>query len=152
LTGISFKTQIGYSNYLSQIFDSIDVTKYKWLIVTDDMVYPQNTQMSESIFDSDIVSGESFQNSLNKDDYQMIFVDLKAFSVGGEISNVETYHDFINSDCQLVLLCVDSMFFEIYCKEVDIIEKIRRNCIANQFENIKFIEPEDAARRSMIAF
>ena len=48
--------------------------------------------------------------------YYVIFADLKAYSKGEEVVDIETYEAFKESKCELVLLVADCTYVTIYAK------------------------------------
>lgn len=76
----------------------------------------------------------------------MIFADLKAFTKGKSVSKLETYGDYLKSNCQLVLLIVDSSYVTLYFKDREVLEKLYLHAYENGFENIEFINNEDDTR------
>lgn len=47
--------------------------------------------------------------------------------MGTNILKIDKYEDFINSDCELVLLIVDSSYTSIYCKDIEILKQLHAN-------------------------
>lgn len=45
----------------------------------------------------------SFEQQLKTNQYYTIFVELKAFPYGKMVNQVNTYEEFADSDCELVL-------------------------------------------------
>ena len=152
MIGIRFEVKNEYNNFLKKILASIDVQKYEWDIITDDIIKAEKLRTNDGIFAADRVNGLHFLDCISKGRYYMIFVDLKAFPAGSYHAQIETYEDFINSDCQMILLCVDSIFVEFYSKDELTIKTVYKNCIDYEFENIKFILPDEDSEKSMIAF
>ena len=78
-------------------------------------------------------------------------MDINAYPVGAKVSGIQTYSDFENSECQLVYMCMDSVYVEIYCKNDAVLRQIKGNCEKNKFA-VAQIEYEDAAKRRLAAF
>ena len=68
--------------------------------------------------------GKELHKEISNDDYYLIFVDLKAFSRTSYVREIATYQEFVESDCQFVLLIVDSSFVTIYAKDQITIKQI----------------------------
>ncbi len=135
-----------------KIFSSVNVLNYEWEIITDDIFYPKDSKRNDDFFSSNIVDGQSFLNSIMKDNYHMIFVDLKAFPINSCHRQIKYFKDFLESDCQIILLCIDSIFIEFYCKDKDILNTVYNNCKKFKFESVEYLTDEEASKRSMIAF
>ncbi|NLP13487.1 MAG: DUF2691 family protein [Clostridium sp.] len=141
-----------YSNYLNKILNGINLLNYMWYINTDDFIYPENSSPEENFFGASILSGEEFFRCISRDNYYMIFADIKAYPVGGESTEIETFEDFLKSNCELVFLCTDSIFIEFYCKDRDILDKVYNNCIGDEFEAVQYKSIADATGRKLIAW
>lgn len=152
MVGIKFKVPIGYHNHLSKIFYSIDVMNYDWDIITDDIFDPKRADNLSGIFCADTVDGKCFLDKISKDSYQLIFVDIKAYPVGSEHKEMQTYEEYMNSDCQIVLLCIDSAYIDFFCKDESILEVVYKNCLSNDYENIKVLSELEAENHYLIAF
>ena len=150
MVGLDFKIGNEYNNYLYKIFSSIDLSKYLWEIVTDDIICNENK--NEGLFSSRYIDGKNFMNEISKSNYYLIFANLKAFPINAKPKRIENFNDFWESDCQMILLCVDSEFINFYCKDKVLLESVYRNCKKNGFKSIEFVTFEDASHRSMIAF
>ncbi|MDR2570583.1 MAG: DUF2691 family protein [Oscillospiraceae bacterium] len=158
MMGIRFEVENEYGNFLKQIFSSVDVINYEWQIVTNDsiksMIKIGDRFFSENLFgDGDtVIDGKTFLKNINLKSYYMIFIDLKAFLIGSTHKEIQSYEDYLNSDCQIVFMCVDSSYIEVFCKDKSILEIIHKNCINYNFMNIELISHEECLGRSMLAF
>lgn len=149
MIGLKFKIKNEYGSFLNKILNSINVLEYDWEIITDDTICPDDTRLFN---DNVYLNGEDFLNCIMKDCYYMIFVDLKAFPLNGVHVEIETLNDFLESDCQLILLCTDSEFIEIYCKNKETLDIIYNNCKDFKFTSVEYLSQEDASNNNMIAF
>jgi ribosomal protein S16 len=78
--------------------------------------------------------------------YYIIFADLKAYPKGKMVSDIGTYEDFLNSDCQLVVLVVDCTYVTIYSKDKEMLEWLYYRAKVNKFENVQYITKENDSR------
>lgn len=88
--------------------------------------------------DEDCYSFEEMKNILEKDMY-LIFANFQLMKFGKMIKDIETYRDFVDSECEILLLIVDSSYVDIYAKDLNIIKRINSNVINEHFENIEYI-------------
>lgn len=151
MVGLEFKVKNGYNNFLYKIFNSINVQQYEWDIITDDIINSQS-KVNDGIFTSSTVDGKSFLNAIMDKNYQMIFVDLKAFKSGSEHIEITNFKDFTESDCEIIFLCVDSIFIEFYAKDELILNTVYNNCIKFGFEFSNYISKEEASTKPLIAW
>jgi len=180
IVGLQFEVENKRNSYLKKIFESIDLSVYYWEIVSDQIRYEVNGIEDQGLFNSCVVEelkkrdmikpntterlerndycseliidGKSFVKAIKMDNYYFIFSDLKAYSNNEVWGNIETYEDYIDSCCELIFMCVDSVFIEIYCKDEAILRTIHDNCIKNNFDAIKVISDDDAKGKSVVAF
>jgi len=150
MIGLDIRVENSYSNNLYKIFDGIDLLKYVWEIHTDSILYTENGSLKESLFRDDLLNGEDFLRCISRDSYYMIFVDIKAYPIGSKSIEIKTFEDFSKSNCEMVLLCADTIFIEFYCKDRSVLDKVYSSCIENQFET-KYLTVEDVSGRSFVA-
>jgi len=152
MIGLDIKVKNEYSNYLYKIFNGIDLKKYIWEINADDFLYSDNGDIKQNLFGSNVLKGEEFLNRISRESYYMIFTDIKAYPIGKERMEIKTLEDFSKSNCEVVLLCTDSIFIEFYSKEEQILEKVYKNCTRENFEKVEYLSIEDVLSRSFIAW
>lgn len=126
IRGISFKIPKGY-NVLNDILRNINIKKYCWYATDDNQVFINDNGL---LFKYHNYSGNDFEDILTKGYvYHAYFIKLLA-SIDTPIKdNLLSYHQYKKSNCQLAILCVDSIFFDIYCKNKDDLETIKTNVI-----------------------
>ena len=151
MIGLTFKTPNEYGSVLYQILRSVNVLSYDWMIIADDII-PSRGSNNSGLFCSEVVDGQYFLNSIMREGYYTIFVDVKAFPQGGAPKSILSFDDFINSECLMILLCVDSCYYSFYCKDSGILSTVYGNCSKVGFEKICFIPAEEATNREMVAW
>ena len=149
MIGLETRVKNVPNNYLYQIFSGIDLTKYIWEINEDYIMCCDGDVHRETLFDKDGIDGEEFLKCISRDGYYMLFADIKAFLMDGTRMAIKTYEDFLESDCQMIILCTDVTFIDFYCKDAAILEKVYKNCIDNNFEEVKIVTPENNFRTRM---
>lgn len=152
MIGLDIKVKNGYSNYLNEILNNIDLFNYVWEINTDDFLYFENGELKENFFGADVLNEQEFINCISRDSYYMIFADIKAFPLGSDRIEIKTFKDFFRSSCVMVILCTDSIFIEFYCKKKEILDKVYNNCLSNGFEEVKYKSFDDVSERSFVAW
>jgi len=152
LIGLDIKVKNGYSNYLKKILNGINLFNYVWEINADDFLFSNNGEIKEDFFGADVLNAEEFIRCISRDSYYMIFADIKAYPVGSELIQIETFKDFLRSSCIMVILCTDSAFIEFYCKDRKILDEVYNNCINNGFEKVEYKSAADVSERSLIAW
>ena len=141
MRGISF-TVSNSENVLKTIFTDVNCEKYWWNI-SEDEIYDKT---DKPIFKKKYIDGKTFVNIITNQNHHVIFVNIKAYPPNSPPSDLETYGDFIKSECQLNLLCADVIYYEIYAKDNLVVEAIRSNAIKNGFQNVDYITDENDGR------
>ena len=153
MIGIDIKIPNQYGNYLYAIFKGIDLLNFEWEINTDDSIFIENDEIKEGIFNNaNVLNGQEFLKCISRNSYFVIFTDIKAYPLGSNRLEINTFEDFLASNCRIILLCNDSMFIEFYSKNQGVLEKVYNNCIANAFNKVEYKYSEDVLGRSFVAF
>lgn len=153
MRGVSFEIPNAYGKQLFDIFNGIDITQWTWRIGGGESYIVEDGTLDADLFDPvQVLTGEALLKRISENDYYLIFSDLKAFNVAENVMEIETYETFVESDCQFVLLLVDSSYVSIYAKEQYTIHDLYQRAIAANYENIHYITKEEDARTRLVAF
>ncbi|ASB69920.1 DUF2691 family protein [Bacillus subtilis] len=148
--GVSFQIPNEYGNFLWRILRPVEIANYRWQTSGESYFVVEGELDDEELFhDYEIVEGAVFEQQLKTNQYYTIFVELKAFPYGKMVNQVNTYEEFADSDCELVLLIADNSYVSIYCKNKKFIEKLYFNALQNDFEDVQFITDENDTRTSL---
>lgn len=152
--GIEFNIPNEYGNFLEQILKQINLDEYIWKIEEDE-IYINNNRKSndndDNLFKKSIYKNEDFKRIIEQKDYYIIFANIKLYVKQDNII-INTYKDFIESLCILILLVTDSKFVEIYSKYENILDKIYNNALKSNFHNIGYITKENLKRKKFSAY
>lgn len=153
MIGLDIKIPNNRGQYLLDLFSNVEILKYNWSIQHEEILCYENNKYIDTkmLFPQIWMNGGDFLKQISSENYYIIFADIQACPLAKEKTTIETYQDFLDSDCELVFLCVDSMFVEVYGKNETILQQIMTNCKQFQFE-VKEILLQDAQKRTMIAF
>ena len=91
------------------------------------------------------MDGIELKHLIENKTYYMIFADLQAYPKG-TLSHIKTYEEFIESQCELVLLVADCSYVTIYCKNKGTLEWLYKNAVECGFEDVTYITDENDAR------
>lgn len=135
MIGIEFKIKTTYEKILYDILKDIDFDNYKWEIIQQEILYENNydkqlpSQLSGSELEKEISSNGN---------YYVFFLNLQAYLKNSATCHIETYNDFVNSNCELIILFSDNRFIEIYVKSEKLKQKIFENLDSKKINyNIK---------------
>ncbi|MBT2655810.1 DUF2691 family protein [Bacillus sp. ISL-18] len=152
--GISFEIPNEYGRFLWEVLTPVELTKFIWRSGGEESYLIEDNELGKPLFTDEVnwIDCLSLKEHLEHNLYYLIFVDLKAYSKGINPSVIETYSDFLNSDCELVLLVVDSDFVTIYCKDSEKLEKLYSNAKTKGFENLHYITDKNDTRTNLSAW
>lgn len=142
MRGISFKIDNSDNHILWTILRGIEIEKLKWYI-SEDEVYDE---MNESIFKDSQIDGEKFLGIIQEKKYTVIFANIKAYPPNSRPGYIKDYNDFTKSECNLVILCSDVFYYEIYAKERTTIEIIKSNIINCNINDLEYITEGNDSR------
>ncbi|ARK30222.1 DUF2691 family protein [Halalkalibacter krulwichiae] len=151
--GISFEIPNEYGTFLGEVLKPIDTTVFSWRIGNGESYIVVDDELDEELFSEDkkAIEGAELKKLLENNKYYIIFADLQAYPKD-EFSDIETYEDFIKSQCELVLLVVDSCYVTIYCKNKETIELLYKNATQCGFEDVEYITDENDTRTRLSAW
>lgn len=147
IRGLRFQIENKYQNFFADILEGIDIEKYSWYI-SENQVF---TKTADFFFYKDEYTGTEFKKIIDKhqDDYYIVFVTVKA----GDKTNfeIQNYFDFIKSNYNFVIICSDSEFINIYCKNKKDIDILKVNAQNKKYSKIENITDENDLRVNFCA-
>ncbi|MGG4266651.1 DUF2691 family protein [Peribacillus simplex] len=151
--GISFEIPNEYGTLLGEVLKPIDITVFSWRIGNGESYIVVDNELDEELFSEDkkAIGGAELKNLLENNMYYIIFSDLQAYPKG-EFFDIETYEEFIESQCELILLVVDSCYVTIYSKNKETTELLYKNATECGFEDVKYITDENDTRIRLSAW
>ena len=147
--GLSFKIPNQYGKCLLDILQPVDCNKYNWVIDSDQSwIKNMNKKVSAELFFKKRLKGEEIFRIISKEDYYIVSARIGGYSNSEINENIKTYFGFMNSECEIFILLVDSVYIEIYCKNVLLVESLYSNAKKKKFENLEYID-ENNTRTTM---
>jgi len=147
MRGLTFQIENTYDIYLDKILKNIDDSSYLWKIDEDEVL----SINSHDFFEKDFYPNNEFKNKISQTNY-LIFANIKLYKNKIDTYQINTYTDFMNSNCLMIILVTDNVFVDIYCKDKKILETIVQNLEQNQIPIIKIIDKENDTRKVMSAY
>ncbi|EJS57056.1 hypothetical protein ICA_01767 [Bacillus cereus BAG1O-3] len=89
--------------------------------------------------------GSALKKLIKDNIYYLLFVDLKAYPKGEVLGEIETYEEFKESKCEVVVLVADGDYIQIYVKNQEEIEMMYENA-RNQGLYVEYITDENDGR------
>ena len=142
--GMSLILPNEYSNHLYRIFEGIDLAKYYWEVLSDWSLVPLeggglNTKFFETETVPFVVTGDRLYEVFCNKMYYPIGFDIRAYYDRNDILEMSTFQEYFNSNCLLALFCCDAQWYDIYCKDEQILEKIYGNCLRIEGTQVEFV-------------
>lgn len=137
------------SLFLRQLLAPIDFTHYRWQNERDEMYLDEAP--SEPVFQEEpyILDGDTFERQLSRP-HTVFLADFKAFPLTSDaLAPIETYDDFLASDCVLIVLVVDSEYAVVYSKQQATIQALYDNAVHENFPNVAFLTDDNDSRTQM---
>lgn len=143
IKGVSFSIPQGYSKVLWEILANINVVENTCVVIAEQTeVWPEKG--SEDFFEKDVYNGDEFCNLIQSDVMNIIFLKLQIYFDKVDYSNIETYDDFANSACRLLILVYDCCEVEIYTKNKEDAIFLFQNAIQKKYCRVAFITEDDS--------
>lgn len=133
--GIRFKIPNDYGKYIGDILSKIDINEYIWEVIEDDVIIDSKTYL----FDKEIYKGKDFFEIINNETYYIMFLNIRAYSNLEERIEINTYLDFLNSGCEILINVCDSSFVEIYVKKYELVERFKLVVEKYKYEDMELI-------------
>ncbi len=139
MRGVSFYIPNEYDNILAGLLDGVDIEAFEWKLGGMNEAYViENNELGRLLFQDGVMSGKTLRRVILEQEYYLIFVDIKAFPTGSTtpVNDIATYEQFLASDCQLVLLVVDSSEVLIYAKDQQAIDDLYTTAVNAGYERV----------------
>lgn len=137
-------------NLLWKVLKPIDITSFDWRVENEESYFILPDGLGTELFSEDnkVMSGLELKKLIKDNIYYLIFADLKAYPKGEEVVDIETYEEFKESKCKVVVLVADGDYIQIYAKNQEEIEMIYENAL-NQGFYVEYITDENDGRTRM---
>ena len=151
MRGISFKIPNKYTNLFDNILKNIDVTKYFWYNDEhSNQIFIEKPKKDKCFyFEKKFYSGKEFKNKIKTKENYFVFLAKLQAQLTDVFQEINTYKDFLESNCELLVLIVDSVYAEIYVKNNETIKKIEENAKNNNYTEINYITEENDGRTKL---
>ncbi|HDR3888737.1 TPA: DUF2691 family protein [Bacillus cereus] len=136
-----------YSNLLWKVLKPVDITVFDWRVENEESYLIVRDGLGSELFSEDkkIMNGLEFKKLIKDNIYYLIFADLKAYPKGEVLEEVETYEEFKESKCEVVVLVADGDYIQIYAKNQKAIELMYENAL-NQGFYVEYVTDENDGR------
>lgn len=147
MRGIGIHYTGGYGAIYKSLFKNIPWKEYDWYASDSEII-----QSNRNICLPERLSLPKFSSLLDEENYLVIFSKIEGLKKGGRHIPIKTYEQFLNSDCEIMLLVTDSMYINIYAKEQNLILQFLNNAETLTCECIEVLTDKTDWRTEMRAF
>ena len=147
LRGVSFKLKNISETVLLDVLSCIDIENYCWHNIESQTQIWDKTRKN-NLLTSSCYDGATLQKEISLEHFAM-FVKFQAYFKDGAFTDINTYDDFINSDCQIIFLLCDCEFIEIYAKDKEIVDKFYNRALKLDCEEVEYTTDENDGRTRM---
>lgn len=141
MIGISFEIPNKYGKFLNNILDNIELEKYLWNIYDSEVLNKEG----KNIFYNNIYNNKHIMK--DNEDYYLIFANIQGCRKNSNRITIKSYQDFIKSNCEILIIIVDSIFVDFYAKDENILKIVKNNIKKYNFKNEKILKNiEDTIR------
>ncbi|HDX9655917.1 TPA: DUF2691 family protein [Bacillus toyonensis] len=136
-----------YDNLLWKVLKPIDITLFDWRVENEESYFRLPDGLGSELFSEDnkVMSGLELKKLIKDNIYYLIFADLKAYPKGEVLKEIETYEEFTESKCEVVVLVADGDYIHIYAKDQKAIELMYENAL-NQGFYVEYVIDENDGR------
>ncbi|PGV60602.1 hypothetical protein COD94_19685 [Bacillus cereus] len=145
--GIFVDIPNGYDNLLWKVLKPIQISSFDWWVGNEESYLVARGGLDDALFPEEpsVVEGLDLKKLVKDNIYYLIFADLKAYPKGEAAVDIETYEEFKESKCEVVILVVDSQYIQIYAKDQKAIKLMYENAM-NQGFYVEYVTDENDGR------
>ncbi|PFN27669.1 DUF2691 family protein [Bacillus cereus] len=136
-----------YDNLLWKVLKPIQISSFDWWVGSEESYLVARGGLDDALFPEEpsVVEGLDLKKLVKDNIYYLIFADLKAYPKGEAAVDIETYEEFKESKCEVVVLVVDSQYIQIYAKDQKAIKLMYENAM-NQGFYVEYVTDENGGR------
>ena len=128
------------NSILNTLLTNINVEDFNWLILESE-VYKK----ADPVDYDGKYTGKEFKKAL-KDLDACYIVRINIQASKRVIDAVEYYDEYINGECELVILIHDVIYNEVYCKLAKECDLIKKNCLKLDYDEFEVINDDSDCR------
>ena len=111
------------NSIVSSLLSNVNVEDYYWTILESEVYKKADTVECDGRY-----TGKEFKKALKDlDSCYIVRINIQASK--RVIDAVEYYDEYINGECELVILIHDVIYNEVYCKLAKECDLIKKNCL-----------------------
>ena len=128
------------NSILNTLLTNINVEDFNWVILESE-VYKK----ADPVDYDGKYTGKEFKKALKDlDSCYIVRINIQASK--RVIDAVEYYDEYINGECELVILIHDVIYNEVYCKLAKECDLIKKNCLKLDYDEFEVINDDSDCR------
>ena len=128
-----------YGFFLKPIMEALNEKTWTWSIEVSE-VYRMVDGNVVNVFESnESILNEQFIQKLADQTHYLVFAEWKAFPDVESIRPITNFQEFISSDCQFIVLAVDTCFITLIAKDDSLLANIHNTLLKNGVSNLKLL-------------
>lgn len=139
LRGVSF-SGINLEQFLKCLYDVLCNSNYKW--------YIDDVELNYCFFREGIYTSMELEECLNELG-TLSFARIRRYTIHASVENIEEYMDYVNSECDILILFYDGGMFDVYAKNEKMTHDIYEFCTKNNLSGTVYIDDATDCRHSM---
>ncbi len=147
IRGVHFKIPQKMDNIIFNILCCLNVESYYWFKISS-QTEVWGEQIEKDFFEKEFYKGDGFINII-KNKHRIIFLKIQAYSKECDIKNIHTYKEFVDSNCDIIILIYDCEFVEIYSKNESTSILLFRRAKALGYKSCGYITDDNDSRTKM---
>ena len=102
-----------------KVLKPIHIPSYDWWVGSEESYLVARGGLDEALFPEEpsVMEGSDLNRLFKANVYYLIFADLKAYLKGEIVLDIETYEEFMESKCEIVVLVADGQYIQIYAED-----------------------------------
>lgn len=131
--GIRFKIPNEHGKIICEILSKDIIREFSWFVEDGEILAMGKDGKYNSVFHKKYWSGEEFLTCVKEQEYYIVNCKIIGFNEVGE-EETNTYEKFSKSKSEILLIISDSIFVDIYCKNLNNLEQLfkinfKRECL-----------------------
>ena len=128
------------NSIVSSLLSNVNVEDYYWTILESEVYKKADTVECDGRY-----TGKEFKKALKDlDSCYIVRINIQASK--RVIDAVEYYDEYINGECELVILIHDVIYNEVYCKLAKECDLIKKNCLKLDYGEFEVINDDSDCR------
>ncbi|MCM3709378.1 DUF2691 family protein [Sporosarcina luteola] len=134
-----------YGRQLYEMLEGIVDSSWYWSLAPEEAYFTGPGYLDRPFFfeSAAIMDGQTFQKHISKEDYYLIFADIKAFPTLESVVSITNEADFMKSSCKLGLSLTDSIYMIVYSREKRILLEIKERAETLGYQDSRFLKKEE---------